>query len=328
MLIGLGVVLAATATPAPAQSTPTVYRIGVIETVPVSANAENFGAFRRGLAELGYVEGQNLTIEYRSDDRAERLAGLAAELVRLQVDVLVTRGSQAALAAKRATGTIPIVMATSGDPAAEGIVRRLARPEANVTGFHGMVPVELAGKRLQLLREIVPGASRVGIIWNPEDIQSPLLVRGTERAAQAMGVTLRSLEIPRCWGARCREAFDHVFEAAMMGQVDAVISVEDSPSFNNRARIVEFAAMSRLPAIYGLREFVDAGGLISYGTDRRDLFRRAAAYVDRILKGASPGDLPVSPPTKFELAINLKSARVLGLTIPPALRQRADYLVE
>ena len=305
-----------------AQAPGKVYRIGVLEVVGEASNAANLGAFRQGLAGLGYVEGQHFVLEYRSaDERPERFSDLATELVRLQVDVIVTRGTPAALAAKRATQAIPIVMASSGDPVAEGIVASLARPGGNVTGLHVMAPSELGGKRLQLLKEAVPGSSRVGILWNPGDLYSPLIVRDTERAARAMGVRLENLEAPRSG------PFEQVFETALLGQIDALITVEDYLMFAYRPRVVEFAAMSRLPAMYGLREFVDAGGLMSYGTDRRDLYRRCAAYVHRILTGTSPADLPVEPPIKFELAINLKTARVLGLTIPPALLRRADYIV-
>jgi putative tryptophan/tyrosine transport system substrate-binding protein len=305
-----------------AQQAGKVYRIGVLEIVGAASNAANLSAFRQGLAELGYVEGQNVVIEYRSaDGRPERFSDLATELVRLKVDVIVTRGTPATLTAKQATQTIPIVMASSGDPVAEGIVASLARPGGNVTGLHVMAPPELGGKRVQLLKEAVPGSSRIGILWNP-DLYTPLIVRDTERTARAMGVQLKSLEVQRS------EPFEQLFETALFGQVDALIAVEDSLMFYFRARIVEFAAMSRLPAIYGLREFVDAGGLMSYGTDRRDLYRRCATYVHRILTGASPADLPVEPPIKFELAINLKTARALGLTIPPALLLRADYIIQ
>ena len=324
--LAAGTLLYATCFPTEAQHDAKVYRIGVLETVGPESNAANLGAFRQGLGELGYVEGQNFVIEYRSaDGRAERFADLASELVRLKVDVIVTRGTAAALSAKQATGTIPIVMASSGEPAAEGIVASLARPGGNVTGFHIMAPAEVGGRRLQLLKEAVPGLSRVGILWNPSDIQTPLIVRETKRAARAMGVQLKSFEMQ---GREGLAGFDQTFEAALMGQVDAFIAVEDYMMFTFRARILEFAAMSRLPAIYGLREFADAGGLMSYGTDRRDLFRRSATYVHRILKGARPADLPVEPPTKFELAINLKTAKMLGLTIPPSLLQRADYVAQ
>jgi putative ABC transport system substrate-binding protein len=305
-----------------AQQTRPVHRIGVLEVAGVASNAANLSAFRQGLAELGYVEGQNFVIEYRSaDGRAERFSDLAIELVRLKVDVIVTRGTPATLAAKQVTQTIPIVMASSGDPVVEGIVSSLARPGGNVTGLHIMAPPELGGKRLQLLKEAVPGSSRIGVLWN-SDLYTPLIVRDTERAARAMGVQLKSLEVQRS------EPFEQLFETALLGQVDALVAVEDYFTFTYRARIVDFAAMSRLPAIYGLREFVDAGGLMSYGTDRRDLYRRCATYVHRILTGASPADLPVEPPIKFELAINLKTARALGLTIPPALLLRADYIVQ
>jgi putative ABC transport system substrate-binding protein len=300
-----------------------VYRIGVLEETEAVSNAVNLDAFRQGLAELGYVEGQNLAIEYRSSDgRPERFRALARELVRLEVDVIVTRGTPAALAAKYVTRTIPIVMATSGDPDAEGIVRRLARPEANVIGFHILAPPQIGAERLRILKALVPGSSRVGIFWHGAGIHSPLIVRETEKTAKMMGLQLKSLEV------LSRRAFDEAFEAALLAQIDALIAVEDYLTFSDRTRIVEFAAMSRMPAIYGLREFVEAGGLMSYGTDRRDLFRRAAVYVHRLLTGAKPADLPVEPPSRFELAINLKTARTLGLTIPPSLLQRADYVVD
>jgi putative ABC transport system substrate-binding protein len=298
------------------------YRIGMLEGEGQASNVANLGAFRQGLIELGHVEGQSFVIEYRSaDGRPERFPELAAELVRLKVDAIVTKGDQAALAVKQASATIPIVMATSGDPAVSRIVATPARPSGNVTGFHVMAPAELGGKRLQLLREAVPGVSRVGILWSPGDIYSPPLVRDTGRVAREMGVQLKSLEVPK------PEGFAQAFEAAILGQVEALVVVEDLLMITDRARIVDFTAMSRLPAIYGLREFVDAGGFMSYGTDRRDLFRRSAGYVHRILNGARLADLPVAPPTRFELAINLRTANVLGLTIPPALLLRADHVV-
>ena len=306
-----------------AQRTGKVHRIGVLEIVGVASNAANLSAFRQGLAELGYVEGQTFVLEYRSaEGRPERFSDLATELVQLKVDVIVTRGTPATLAAKHATQTTPIVMASSGDPALEGIVASLARPGGNVTGLYITAPPELGGKRLQLLKEAVPALSRVGILWNPGDLQAPLIVRDTERVARALGVKLTRLELQRS------EPFEQLFETALFDQIDALIAVEDYFTFTYRTRILDFAAMSRLPAIYGLREFVDAGDLMSYGTDRRDLYRRCATYVHRILSGADPAHLPVEPPIKFELAINLKTARALGLTIPPALLQRADYTVQ
>ena len=306
-----------------AQPTGKVHRIGVLEMVDAASNEANLGAFRQGMGALGYVEGQTFVIEYRSaDGRPERLSDLATELVRLDVDVIVTRGTPATLSAKQVTQTIPIVMAASGEPVLEGIVASLTRPGGNVTGLYVMVPPELGGRRLQLLREAMPGSSRIGILWNPGDLNSPLIVRDTERAARAMGVRLKRLEVQRAG------TFEPLFETALFDQIDALIAVEDSLTVTYRTRILEFATMSRLPAIYGLREFVDAGGLMSYGTDRRDLYRRCATYVHRILTGARPADLPIQAPVKFELAINLKTARTLGLTIPPALLRRADYVIQ
>ena len=318
-----GAALLAAPLAAEAQPAGKVYRIGVLEVVGMASNAANLSAFRQGLAELGYVEGQNLVIEYRSaDDRPERLSDLATELVRLKIDVIVTRGTPATLTAKQATQTIPIVMMSSGDPVVEHIVASLARPRGNVTGLHIIAPPELGGKRLRLLKEAVPASSQIGILWNLADLHTQLIVEDTERAARAMGVPLKILAVQKS------APFEQVFETALFGQVDALIAVEDYYTFTYRTRIVDFAALSRLPAIYGLREFVDAGGLMSYGTDRRDLYRRCATYVHRILTGASPANLPVEQPTKFELVINLKTAKALGLTIPQSLLQRADQVIE
>jgi ABC-type uncharacterized transport system substrate-binding protein len=306
-----------------AQQVAKLYRVGVLDSVGMASNEANLSAFRQGLRELGYVEGQNVVIEYRSaDGRAERFPDLATELIRLKVDVIVTRGTSAALGARHVTETIPIVMASSGDPVFAGLVASLARPGGNVTGLHTIVPSELAGKRLQILKEMMPGVSRVGVLWDSGDMYAGLMMRDIERVAQAIGVQLHSVD------ARRPADFERAFEAAIMDRVDALITVEGILTVTDLTRIVDFAAMSRLPAIYGLREFVDAGGLMAYGTDLRDLFRRSATYVHRILKGARPAELPVEPPTKFELAINLKTARALGLTIPPSLLQRADYLMQ
>jgi ABC-type uncharacterized transport system substrate-binding protein len=306
-----------------AQQVAKLYRVGVLDSVGMASNEANLSAFRQGLRELGYVEGQNVVIEYRSaDGRAERFPDLATELIRLKVDVIVTRGTSAALGARHVTETIPIVMASSGDPVFAGLVASLARPGGNVTGLHTIVPSELAGKRLQILKEMMPGVSRVGVLWDSGDMYAGLMMRDIERVAQAIGVQLHSVD------ARRPADFERAFEAAIMDRVDALITVEGILTVTDLTRIVDFAAMSRLPAIYGLREFVDAGGLMAYGTDLRDLFRRSATYVHRILKGTRPAELPVEPPTKFELAINLKTARALGLTIPPSLLQRADYLMQ
>lgn len=325
MLAGLGVLVAvlfATPLTVQAQQPGKIYRIGVLETVEESANADNLRAFRQGLAELGYVEGQNFVIDYRSaDGRFERFPDLATKLVDLKVDLIVTRGEPAVIAARRATTSIPIVMASSGHPVISGIVASLARPGGNITGFYTMAPPELGSQRLRLLREVAPRSSHVGMLWNPGDLYPPALVKDTERLAATLGVQLKHLEVQH------PEGFAAAFESALVDRIEALIAVEDFLMVTERSRIVEFATASRLPAIYGLREFVDLGGLMSYGTDRRDLFRRSAHYVDKILKGASPAELPVLPPEKFELAINLKTARTLGLTIPQSLLDRASHVV-
>jgi putative ABC transport system substrate-binding protein len=306
-----------------AQPAGEVYRIGVLEGEPMASNPANLTAFRQALAELGYVEGRNVAIEYRSaDGRTMRLADLASELVRLKVDVIVTRGVPATLTAKKATTTIPIVLVSGGDPVAAGIVANLARPEGNITGLHAMAPPELGRKRLHLLTEMVPGLSRVAVLWNSADLYSALVLRAIEAEAHTMRIRLKKV------GFRSRWNFDEAFEEAIMSHADALVAVEDYQTFIDRTRVVDFANMSKLPAIYGLREFVDAGGLISYGADRGDLFRRAAKYVHRILAGAQPRDLPVEQPTKFELIINLKTAKALGLTIPTSLLLRADQTIE
>jgi putative tryptophan/tyrosine transport system substrate-binding protein len=306
-----------------AQHAGKIFRLGVLDVLGMASNEANLSAFRQGLRELGYVEGQNVVIEYRSaDGRSERFPDLATELVRLKVDVIVTRGTSAALGAKHVTDTIPIVMASSGDPVFAGLVTSLARPGANVTGLHLMTPPDLAGTRLRLLKEVIPGLSRVGVLLDSGDVYSLLMMKEIERVAHEIGVQLSSVDVRR------PADFDRAFEAAILDRVDALITVEGVLTATDLRRIVDFAAMSRLPAIYGLREFVDAGGLMAYGTDLRDLFRRSATYVHRILNGAKSGDLPVEPPVKFELAINLKTAKALGLTIPPSLLRRADYVIQ
>ncbi len=299
-----------------------VYRIGVLETTSVALNAANLAAFQQELRELGYVERQNYAIEYRSaDGRPDRFPDLAAELVRLKVDLIVTRGTTGALAAKNATRTIPIVMATSGDPVAAGLVASLARPGRNVTGLSS-INAELVGKRLGLLKEAIPGIARIAVVLN---LSNPTLVtqrRQIEVAARSLGFQTQFLDV------RKPEDLGRAFDTAVKQRADAVHVGLDFLAQSNLGRIVDLAAKHRLPTIYSTRDFVDAGGLMAYGVSRLEMYRHAATYVDKIFKGAKPGDLPVEQPTKFELLINLKTAKALGLTIPPSLLQRADQVIE
>ncbi len=277
---------------------------------------------RDALRELGYVEGKNLTFERRfAEDRLDRLPGLAAELVSLKVDVIMAAGTLAPLAAKRATSTIPIVMMAAGDPVGSGLVASLAHPGGNVTGMSLMAP-DLGGKRLELLKELLPGISRVAVLWNAANPYSALVFKETVGAARTLGVELQSLEI------REPPDIDGALEAATGQHADALITVEDPLTIDLRKKIAEFAADHRLPTISGLRVFADSGFLMSYGADLADIIRRSAVYVDKILKGAKPSDLPVEQPTKFELVINLKTAKSLGLTIPSILLARADEVIE
>lgn len=279
-------------------------------------------AFRRGLAELGYVEGRNIEIEYRyADDKEERLPDLAAELVRLPVDVIVTWGTRGVLAAKRATSTIPVVMAVIGDPVGTGVVASLARPGGNVTGL-SLFDTELAAKRLELLREIVPGLSRVAALWGATDPGMTLAFNRVQEAAQVLGLQLQSLSV------RDSGDFAGAFQAAVSGRAQALIVLAQPVTLRHRAQVLDLVTRQRLPAMYTLRPFVDGGGLMSYAANVPDLFRRAAYFVDRILKGARPASLPVEQPTKFELVINLRTARALGLAVPQSLLLRADQIIE
>jgi len=321
--------LLATPLVAEAQQTGKVARIGFLSPASPSDAAGNpsdlavlFAAFRERLRELGYVEGQNIKIESRwAEGNYDRLPGFAADLVRLKVDVIVTYGTPAAQAAKRATGTIPIVMALIIDPVASGLVTSLARPGGNITGQSMMSP-DLAQKQLQILKEVVPKVSRVAVLHNPANPGNAPEVRHAQDAARALGVRLQLL------GARGPGEIDSAFAAMTHEQASAVIVLVDAVLQNNRTRITDLAARHRLPAVYGLSEYAEAGGLLAYGPNRLDMFRRAATYVDRILKGAKPGDLPVEQPSTFALVINLKTAKALGLTIPPSLLLRADQVIE
>jgi len=292
-------------------------RIGLLAPASRSEDVEGFLA---GMRDLGYIEGRNLVLEYRAaEGKVERLDDLLAELIRLKVDVIVTGGTPAALAAKRARTTIPVVIGAMGDPVESGVVASLARPGGNITGLSLVTSEGFAGKYLELLREAVPKASRVAILGRPS-ANSP--VQAVERAARSFDIRLQLVEVDQ--PDRLEGAF-----AAMAAQQAAALIVTPSP-FNlaHRDRIVSLAAKHRLPAMYGLTAFVEAGGLMAYGASLRELYRRAATYVDKILKGAKPAELPVEQATKFELVINLNTARALGLAIPPALRLRADRVIE
>jgi putative tryptophan/tyrosine transport system substrate-binding protein len=298
------------------------YRIGMLETVSPALNIANLEAFRQGLRDLGYIEGQNVVIEYRSaDGRPERFSELATELVGLKVDVIVTRGTPAVLAARRATETLPIVMAAIGEPLGHGIVTSLARPGGNVTGLSAFV-TELTAKRVELLREIVPRLRRIAALLNMGNPTTRPQWREIETAARSFGIQAQLLDV------RKSDAIEPAFEAAVKQRAAAMVVGIDAVTQANRRRIVELAVKHRLPAIYPSREFVDAGGLITYGVSYPDLYRRAAYYVDKILKGANPAELSVAQPTTLQLVINLNAARALGVTIPQSVLQRADQVIQ
>jgi len=307
---------------AEAQQAGKVYRIGMLETRSTILNMANIDAFRQGLLELGYKEGQNLEIVYRSSDgRDQRFPGLASELVRLQVDLILTRGTPAALAAKSATRTIPVVMAASGDPVGSGLVASLGRPGGNVTGL-SLYNVEIYAKRVELLRELVPRLTRIAGLFNMSNPVLPLQWKEVERAARHLGIQPQLLDVRRS------EDLSRAFDAAAKQHAQALIVGLDGVTQGNLRPIAELAAKQRLPSIYGSKEYVDVGGLITYGVSDPSVYHGAATFVDKIFKGAKPADLPIEQPTKFELIINLKTAKVLGLTIPQSLLQQADQVIE
>jgi putative ABC transport system substrate-binding protein len=318
-LLALGVAPLATE----AQQAAKVARIGYLGDTP-AASPHLREAFLQGVRDLGYVEGRNVVIEYRyAEGKRERLPALAAELVARKVDVIVAPNTPQALAAKQATRTLPIVFTVAADPVASGLVTSLARPGGNVTGLSILAP-ELIGKCLEQLTQAVPGVSRVAVLWQPGAVGERTekdMLKGAGVAARALGVRLQFVE------ARGPENFDSAFSEMTRARAGA-LTVLGTPMFSTeRGHLVDLAAKNRLPAVYPWREFVDAGGLMSYGPNLADSFRRAATYVDKILKGAKPADLPVEQPTKFELVINLKTAKTLGLTIPQSVLGRADEVI-
>ena len=306
-----------------AQLTEKVHRVGFLGPRIRADVAPYVDAFRQGLRELGWVEGKNIMIEYRwAEGRADRLADQAADLVRLKVDVILAGNTQAAVEAKRATRTIPIVMGTAADPVGVGLVASLARPGGNVTGLSYSVGLEVLTKQLELLKEIVPAVRRVAVLSNPVNPAHALWRKDSDLAAKSLGVHLQVLE------ARGPQEFDGAFAAIARERAEALLILADSAFALHRVRLQGLAAKSRLPAMYGSREYTEAGGLASYGVDVRDNFRRSAAYVDKILRGVKPADLPVEQPTKFELVVNHRAAKALGLMMPASVLARADQIIE
>ena len=296
-------------------------RIGFLSATSLSTISARVEAFRQGLREIGYVEGKNIVIEYRyAEGKLDRLSELAAELVRLKVDVIVTSGPSVTRAVKEATTTIPIVMGFDTDPVGNGFVASLARPGGNITGLSVVSP-ELSGKQLELLKEIVPKLSRVAVLGTSTNPGNSQALKETELAAGAYTVQLQNLDV------LSPKDIETAFRDAGKGRAGAVLVLASPLIESHRTQITDLAAKNRLPAIYYAPEFVEAGGLMSYGTSFADLFRRAATYVDKILKGAKPGDLPVEQPKKFEFIINLKTAKQIGLTIPPNVLARADKVI-
>jgi putative ABC transport system substrate-binding protein len=305
-----------------AQSGGRQYRIGILETVPARLNTVNLNALYKGLREHGYVEGQNLAIEYRSaEGRAERFPELAAELASRNVDVIVTRGTPAALAAKNAPGSVPVVMAAVGEPVGVGAVAELARPGGKVTGMSAFT-TELAGKRVELLHDMMPTLRRFALLHNMSNPVVPAQWEETRKAAQLMRLEARLLDI------RVDEDIGSAFEAAKRGRVEAILVGVDGFIQASRRSIIRFAEDQQLPAIYSSREFIDDGGFMMHGVSYAHLYFRAAVLIDKVLKGAKPGDLPIEQPTRFETVVNLKAARALGLNLSDAFLLRADEVIE
>jgi len=322
--IGLAVVIPLNLLLAPlavdAQPSEKVYRIGMLERTSKTLNAASVNGFLRGMQELGYVEGKHFVIEYRSADGLdERFPELAADLVRVKVDLIVTRGTQAILATKNATNTIPIIITGAGDPVAQGMVASLARPGGNITGLNPMV-TELYPKRVELLRALVPKAVRIAALCNMSSPAVPPAWKEVERAARSLGIEAQLFDV------RKTGDLGPAFAGAVKQRADGLVVAPDTLTQANRQLIVELAGKHRLPAVYASSEFF--GGLVTYGGNYADVYRRAAAFVDKIFKGAKPADLPMQQPTQFELVVNLKTAKALGLTVPSSLLLQADHVIQ
>jgi len=305
-----------------AQYTGKVYRIGFLGNSTAALESNLVEPFRDGLRELGYQEGRNVAIEYRwAEGKYERFPSLVAELIASKVDVIVTAGTPATLAVKKAMPSIPLVMVAVGDPIGTGIVASLGQPGGNITGLSSIAP-ELEGKRLELLREIIPKLSHIAVLWNPVNPFHNASLKQAQAAAQTLRMKVQSVAV------RTREDLDDAFASLLRERPGALLVLADRVFLHDRARLMNFAAANRLPGVYAYRELVEAGGLMSFGPSYADMHRRAATFVDKILKGAKPADLPVEQPTKFELVINLKSAKAIGLVVPPTLLARADEVIE
>ncbi len=313
--------LVAWALAARAQQPEKKYTIGILGSGPVSP-ASLTNAFFDKLRELGWIEGKNISVEYRfAEDRPDRLAEFATDLVRLKVDVIVAIATLGPLAAKRATSTIPIVMTGAGDPLETGLAASLARPGGNVTGT-SLMSADLIGKRLELLRQLLPRLARVAVLWYGANPYPALVFKETQTAGRAAAIEVQSLEV------RHPDDLEGIFESARRQQPEALIVIEDPFIFAHLKRIADFALADKLPSLFGFREFAVAGGLLSYGANLADAYRLAAVYVDKILSGAKPADIPIQQPTKFDLVINLKTAKALGISVPQALLVAADEVIE
>ncbi len=322
MCVVLGTMLLALSVSAQAQPPPKVIRLGFLGATSAFTEKSRIEAFRQGLRELGYEEGKDIVIEWRwAEGKFDRLPDLAAELVRLKVNIIVTGGSTSTRAAKEVTTTIPIVMAQAPDPVGSGFVASLARPGGNITGLSTLAP-GLSGKRLELLKESVPRLSRVAVFGDSNFVGNAQALRETELTARALAVQLQYLDL------QGHKDIETLFQAASKRRPDAVVVLGGPGFISQRTQVADLAAKNRLPAIYISPEYVEAGGLMMYGVRVTDLYRRAATYVDKILKGAKPADLPVEQPVKFELVINLKAAKQIGLTIPPNVLARADKMIK